>query len=258
MRKSYVLISAVLWVACSSAQTSSADAPSLSQVRAAYDAPFSRNLQSFTCAVKFSWKEHFRETPRVGDEGTDEQIAKLIQPIQNHVTVTQQDAILASGMSDEEESKLPYKGMAEGLLKHAVRFSLRTWLNASNNRMLPSAGTPVQIDTKNAGYAIKFKIQRFDVSMLLKKDMSLQNMSVIGSEADRQEFEFSPGPQGLVVSSWTMGENGNFVRGNRIIFSYSYQTVDGFQLPAHMVVNRESHHEVWQYDLTGCSVTKKP
>jgi hypothetical protein len=63
-----------------------------------------------------------------------------------------------------------------------------------------------------------------------------------------------PGPQGLLLGSWTMGEDGDFKPGNRLIFMYTYQTVDGFQIPAHMVVNRESHHEVWRYTLTDCKV----
>ncbi len=52
----------------------------LKQARAKYDAPFGRNLQSFSCAVEFNWKQHFTEAVRLGDEGTDEEIAKVIQP----------------------------------------------------------------------------------------------------------------------------------------------------------------------------------
>ena len=54
------------------AQATKTDQALLSQVREKYDAPFTRNLQSFDRAVDFSWKQHFTETRRVGDEGTDE------------------------------------------------------------------------------------------------------------------------------------------------------------------------------------------
>jgi hypothetical protein len=70
------------------AQATKTDQALLNEAREKYDAPFIRNLQSFDCAVDFSWKQHFIETPRVGDEGTDEEIEKLIQPIRNRVTVT--------------------------------------------------------------------------------------------------------------------------------------------------------------------------
>ena len=70
------------------AQTAINDATFLKQTRAKYDAPFERNLQSFSCAVEFNWKQHFTEAVRLGDEGTDEEIAKLIQPISTRVTVT--------------------------------------------------------------------------------------------------------------------------------------------------------------------------
>jgi hypothetical protein len=237
------------------AQTTNTDQTLLSKVREKYDTPFNRNLRSFDCAVDFNWKQHWADTYRVGDEGTDEEIEKFIQPIHNRVTVTREDAIMSSGMTEEQVRQLPRGGMAEDLLEHAVRFSLRDWLVASNNELLPPLGTPVHFESSTSGYKMKFKLKTFDVAMLLTPDMSLQSMGVEGSDADRQELEFHPGPQGFLLGSWTMGENGNFKPGNRLIFTYTYQTVDGFQIPAQMVVNRESHHEVWRYTLSDCKVT---
>ena len=235
-------------------QATENDRSLLSKARAAYDTPFDRNLKSFDCAVSFNWKQHWTDTYRVGDEGTDDEIEKLVQPIRNRVIVTREDAIVSSGMTEEQENKLPYKGMAEGLLKHAVSFSLRTWLVASNNALLPSTSTPVHFEPSSSGYKVEYKIKTFDVAMMLTRDMSLRSMGVEGSDADRQEFEFHPGPQGFLLASWTMGEDGNFRPGNRLIFTYTYQTVEGFQVPAQMVVNRESHHEFWRYTLSDCKV----
>jgi len=237
------------------AQATQSDDALLHQARSKYDAPFERKLQSFDCAVDFNWKKHWAETYRVGDEGTDDEIEKFIQPIPNRVTVTREDAVVSSGMTEEQEHTLPHGGMAEGLLEHAVRFSLRNWLVASNNALLPSTGTPVHFESSTSGYKLNLKIQTYDVAMTLTRDMSLQSMAVRGSDSDRQEFEFHPGPQGLLLSSWTMGEDGNFKPGNRLIFNFTYQSVDGFQVPAQVVVNRESHHEVWHYTLSGCKVT---
>ena len=228
----------------------------LSQARAAYDDPFERGLKSVDCAVDFDWKQHWKDTYRVGDEGTDEDIAAFIQPIHNRVTVTREDAIVSSGMTEEQEHKLPRGGMAEGLLQHAVRFSLRTWLVAANNALLPAADKPVHFERSASGYTVGLTIQKFDVVMLLTPDLRLQGMGAKGSEGDRQEFEFHPGPQGFLLGSWIMGEDGNFKPGNDLIFTYTYQSVGGFQLPAHMVLNRESHHEVWRYSLSDCKVSK--
>lgn len=236
------------------AQTTDADQALLAKVRASYDSPFARNLRSFDCAVDFNWKQHWSDTYRVGDEGTDEEIEKFIQPIHNRVVVTREDAIVSSGMTEEQEHQLPRGGMAEGLLKHAVRFSLRTWLVASNNELFPPTSTPVHFESSTSGSKMEFKIKTFDVVMTLTRDMSLQSMAVKGSADDRQDFEFHPGPQGFLLGSWTMGEDGNFKPGNRLIFTYTYQNVDGFEIPASMVVNRESHHEVWRYKLTDCIV----
>ena len=237
------------------AQMTRPDQAVLSEARAKYDAPFTRNLQSFTCTIDFDWKAHWKEAYRVGDEGTDAEIERFIQPISNRVTVTRDDAVISSGMTEEKEHALPRGGMAEGLLKHAVRFSLRTWLGAANDALLPPPDTPVHYNPNPSGYQLEFKVQTYDVVMMLTSDMSLLSMAPKGSDADLQLFTFKPGPQGFLVDNWTMGEDGNLKAGNRLIFGYTYQNVDGFQIPAHGVVIRESHREAWNYTLSNCKVT---
>jgi hypothetical protein len=236
------------------AQTTKTDQALLSQVREKYDAPFNRNLQSFDCAVDFSWKQHFTETTRVGDEGTDEELETIFQPIRNRVTVTRQNVTVSSGLTDDAEAKLPHGGMAEGLLKHAVQKSLSTWLVASTNIMLPTPDTPVSFEQFPSGYKLDYKMQTFDVEMVLAPDMRLLSAGVKAPQSDHFETIFAPGPQGFLLTSLTMGEDGNSEPGSRLIYTYTYQTVDGVQLPEHAVVTRESHHEVWRYRLSDCSV----
>jgi len=254
MRFFYSALVFSLCAAFCHAQTATDDATFLKQARAKYDAPFERNLQSLSCAVEFNWKQHFTEAVRVGDEGTDEEIANLIQPIRTRVTVNRQNAAVSSGMTEDEERRLPHGGMAEGLLEHAVQFSLNSWLLASNNAMLPPEGTPVHVEPSASGYKLELKIQTFDVEMLLARDMGLQSEGEKGSASDRRETDFRPGPQGLLLTSYRLGEDGDFRPGNRIILTYTYQSVGGFQLPEEVAVNRESHHEVWHYKLTDCNV----
>lgn len=236
------------------AQTAISDATFLKQARAKYDAPFDRDLQSFSCAVEFNWKQHFSEAVRLGDEGTDEEIAKLVQPIRNRVTVTRRMAEVSSGMTDEEEKKLPHGGMAEGLLEHAVQFSLNNWLTASNNAILPPESTLVHVEPSASGYKVEFKIRTFDVEMLFARDMGLESEGAKGSASNRRETDFRSGPQGFLMTSFRLGEDGDFRPGNRIILTYTYQSVGGFELPEQVAINRESHHESWHYKLTDCTV----
>ncbi len=254
MRFVYSTLAFILGAASCHAQTAVNDATILKETRAKYDAPYVRNLQSFSCAVEFDWKRHFTEAVRVGDEGTDEEIAKLIQPISTRVTVNRQNAVVSSGMTEDEERKLPHGGMAEGLLKHAVQFSLNSWLVASNDAMLPPEGTPVHIEPSASGYKLEFKVQTFDVEMMFAHDMSLQSEAPKGSVSHRRETDFHPGPQGFLMSSYRLGEDGDYRPGNRIVLTYTYQNVGGFQLPEQVSINRESHHEVWHYKLNGCTV----
>lgn len=254
MRLFYSTLAFSLCAVFCHAQTAISDATALKQIRAKYDAPFDRNLQSFSCAVEFNWKQHFTEAVRVGDEGTDEEIAKLIQPLNTRVTVTRQNAAVSSGLTEDEEHKLPHGGMAEGLLEHAVQFSLNSWLVASNNAILPPESTPVHVEPSPSGYKLEFKVRTFDVEMMFTDDMSLLNEAAKGSASDLRETDFRPGPQGFLMTSYRLGEDGDFRPGNRIILTYTYQNVDGFQLPEQVSINRESHHENWHYKLTGCTV----
>ena len=236
------------------AQTTKTDQALLNEAREKYDAPFTRNLQSFDCSVDFSWKKHFTETTRVGDEGTDEELEKIFQPIRNRVMVTRQTVTVSSGMTDEAEAKLPYRGMAEGLLKHAVQKSLYSWLTASTNAILPSPAIPVSFEQSASGYKLAYKVQTSDVEMVLTPDMRLKSAALEARPSDHFETSFSSGQYGFVLSSWTMGEDGNFTPGHRLIYTYTYQTVDGVSLPQQVTVVRESHHEVWRYRLSDCIV----
>jgi hypothetical protein len=226
----------------------------LSQVREKYDAPFDRNLESFDCAVDFSWKEHFAETTRVGDEGTDWELERFFQPIRNRVSVTRQNVSVSSGLSDDAIGKLPHGGMAELLLEHAVQKSLYNWLPASTNVLLPAPATPVHFEPTPSGYKLVFKMENFDVEMALAPDMRLESAMAKGPQSDHFETLFAPGQHGFLLTSWTMTEDGNPEPGHRLIFTYTYQTVDGVQLPEHVAIIRESHHEVWRYRLSGCTV----
>jgi len=230
------------------------DSALLNEARERYDAPFNRNLESFDCAVEFSWKEHFKETTRVGDEGTDEELENIFQPIRNRVTVTRQSVTVSSGLTAEAEANLPHGGMAEGLLKHAVQKSLYTWLDASTNMMLPSSDVPVSFERSRSGYKLTYKIQASEVEMVLDSDMRLQSGTLKGPQPTRFGTSFASGPQGFLLSSISRFEDGDATPGHRLSFAYTYQTVGGVQLPEQVVVVRESHHEVWQYKLTNCSV----
>jgi hypothetical protein len=236
------------------AQVSKTGEALLNEVRGKYDAPFTRNLESFDCAVDFSWKDHFTETTRVGDEGSDEELETIFQPIRNRVAVSRQSVTVSSGLSDDAIQKLPHGGMAEFLLEHAVKKSLSSWLPASMNAMLPAAATPVSFERSPSGYKLVFKMQASDVEMVLGPDMRLQSATLKAPQPDHFETSFVLGPQGFLLTSWTMGEDGTPAPGHRLIFTYTYQTVDGFQLPEHVAIIRESHHEVWRYRLSGCGV----
>jgi hypothetical protein len=97
-------------------------------------------------------------------------------------------------------------------------------------------------------------MQASDIEMVLAPDMRLQSAALKAPQSDHFETSFASGQQGFLLTSWTMGEDGNSEPGHRLIFTYAYQTVDGVELPEHVAVIRESHHEVWRYKLSDCIV----
>jgi hypothetical protein len=254
MRAYHVLVVYCSCVALCHAQTKKTDQALLSKVREKYDAPFNRNLQSFDCAVDFSWKQHFTETWRVGDEGTDEELQKYFQPIRNRVEITPKNVTVSSGLTDDAIEKLPHGGMAEFLLEHAVQKSLFTWLRAATNAILPSPDTPVSFQQAPSGDKLTYQVRSTQVEMDLAPDMRLQRAFATADPSQHFDVSYAPGPQGFLLTSWTMGEDGNPNPGHRLIFAYTYQTVDGVQLPQDASVIRESHHEVWRYRLSDCTV----
>jgi hypothetical protein len=135
-----------------------------------------------------------------------------------------------------------------------LRRRLNNWLGASNNAMLPPESTTVHIEPFASGYKLEFKVQTFDVEMIFAHDMSLLSEAAKGSASDRRETDFRPGPQGFLLTSYRLGEDGDYRAGNRIILTYTYQNVRGFQLPEQVSIHRESHHEVWDYKLANCTV----
>src|ERR1700739_37555 len=236
------------------AQGTKTDQALLKQLREKYDAPFDRNLRSFDCAVDFSWKEHFTETTRVGDEGTDEELETILQPIRNRVAMTAQNVTVSSGLTDDAIGKLPHGGMAELLLEHAVRKSISAWWPASTNTMFPDPGTPVSFEQSPSGYKLTYKLQGSDVEMFLAPDMRLQRFGLKAPQSNQLEKTFTPGQHGFVFTSLTMGETGTSAVGTRLCFSLRSQSAEGVELPEHVSVVRESHHEVWRYRLSDCIV----
>ena len=62
--------------------------------------------------------------------------------------------------------------------------------------------------------------------------------------------EFKSSPQGYILSSIRTGPPPNDAA-----FAYTYQLVDGFQLPAEITVTPATTGE-WRYRLTNCKVVK--
>jgi hypothetical protein len=62
MRQLKLLLAALLVCLPAISQSPGSDDAMLTKTRGLYDAPFTRQLVSFDCSVKFDWKQHFVNT----------------------------------------------------------------------------------------------------------------------------------------------------------------------------------------------------
>jgi hypothetical protein len=67
----------------------------VTKARSLYDAPFTRDLASFDCAVQFDWKQHFTEFAGTISP-TAMPILQRLQSIQHRVSVDNTHAVVAS------------------------------------------------------------------------------------------------------------------------------------------------------------------
>ena len=90
-----------------------------------------------------------------------------------------------------------------------------------------------------------------DGTVLLGSDMRLTSGVIQRPQPLRFTTEFKSGPQGYVLYSvdTDTGSGGN------VKFAYTYQSVEGFQIPAQVTITPATTG-VWQFSLTDCKVVR--
>jgi hypothetical protein len=121
-------------------QSPESDDQLMAEARAAYDAPFTRNLAAFDCAVQFDWKQHFSEMfgtlPPAAVSMTEN-----LQTISHRVNVDHTQAVVSSTpkqpyfSGDQHGTQL---GQLEQVLVTMVSSGLNSWLPMSTNGILPA------------------------------------------------------------------------------------------------------------------------
>jgi hypothetical protein len=256
----YVVI-AILEISCASSYSQSlkvapriATSPSdaevlLAKTKALYDTPFQSGLISFSCSIDFDFakylKSNFGETARA-----DSPIAQVLEPIKYRVFVDHSGATVSTQTKLPEFGQLPIAAQLEESNRSLIQTGLSNWVPYAYGEVLPIAPTNYQFEKTATGYNLSMDGQGITGKLVLDPDLHLREGVIDTSQHIEITTKFVDAPTGLVlVASSTDTDHAGVAR-----VTYTYQVVDGFQLPQHVGVASEQNKMTLNYTLTECKV----
>jgi hypothetical protein len=249
----FLQLSIILAGLCLQAGAQSAtDEALLAQTRALYDAPFTRGLVSFDCAVQFDWKRHFADT--LGSMPPAAlNTAERLQSIQHRVFVDRSGAVVSTTPKQPDLSGIPHGADLEQGLDIVIAGGLNAWIPFSTNVILPVAPTRSNFQEIDGGYKLAMDGPGIAATLLLTADLRLTSGVSQRPQPMRFSTEFTDGPDGLLLNSIKTGDPTGASKD--ATFAYTYQTVQGFQIPFELTAT-PAIPETWHYVLTDCKATK--
>jgi hypothetical protein len=225
----------------------------LAKTKALYNTPFRSGLISFSCAIDFDFakylKSNFGEAAR-----TDSPIAQLLEPIKYRVFVDHSGATISAQPKLPEFSQSP---IALRSLKNRTRCLMQTgisnWVPYAYGEVFPIAPTNYQFEKTATGYNLSMDGKGITGKLILDRDLRLVSGTI---DTQQQHIEittrFVSAPDGLILAeSSTNTDHAGVAR-----FTYTYQVVDGFQLPWHVGLTSEQNKMTLNYTLTDCKAQR--
>lgn len=234
-------------------QAVSSDEALLEKTRALYDAPFTRGLISFDCAVEFDWQKHFVDFLRKVPPPLIP-VADRLQTVRHRIFVDRQGGVVSVIPKAPDLSGVAHAADLEAGLQGIFSSGLNAWLPFSTNVILPVGGTSARFEKLDAGYKLSMVGVGVAATILLKDDLRITSVVSSRPQPMRATTEFAKGPDGYLPKLLEVGNTAGGSNG-RASFAYTYQAVDGFQLPDEVTVTAETQ-EVWKYSLKDCKAMK--
>jgi hypothetical protein len=248
-----VVSTILLWVLCGLAVSQSPDSDEalLKKTRALYDAPFTRNLVSFDCSVQFDWKQHTINLLGTIPPALLPTVQRL-QAVQHRVFVDRSGATFSAlpkapdFAGDERATQL------EQVFNAMASQGFDAWLPFSTNVILPMGTTKFSFQESNPGYKLTMSGPNVAATLLLDSDLRVTSGVSHLPQDLRFTTEFRPGPDGFLLQSVRTGSTSGGT-GRDATFAYTYQVVQGFQLPLEVTVSPATT-EPWKFTLADCKV----
>jgi len=253
------VVTAILGISCLSSFSQSlkvapkiAKSPSdaevlLAKTKALYDTPFRSGLISFTCAIDFDFAKYLKSN--FGDAArTDSPIAQLLEPVKYRVFVDHSGATISGQPKLPEFSQSPIAAQIEESNRSLMQTGLSNWVPYAYAEVFPIGPTSYQFEKTTTGYNLSMDGQGITGKLILDPDLHLREGVIETSQHIEITTKFVDAPNGLVLAaSSTDTDHAGVAR-----FTYTYQVVDGFQLPQHVGVASEQNKMTLNYTLTNC------
>jgi hypothetical protein len=233
------------------AQAPDSDDALLSKARSLYDAPFTRNLVSFDCAVQFDWKGHFQQAIGSVPPAAVPMIDQL-QAIPHRVFVDRSGATVSAIPKTPDLSSIPHIADLEQALDSIVKGGINAWIPFATNVILPIKPTRFAFQKAGTGYTVAMNGNGVDVTLLLGSDMRLTSGDSQLPQQMRFKTRFIDGPDGYLLESEAITPTDG-KGGGESAFNYKFQPLQSIQLPSEVTVT-PANSEVWHFSLADCKL----
>lgn len=250
MRRLLVFFVVCFWSAATIPQSPGSDEALLKKARALYDAPFTRNLVSFDCAVQFDWKKHFVDTLGAIPPSALATTERL-QSVQHRVFVDRSGATFSAIPKTPDLKGVEHAIELEQALSAMVSQGLDAWLPFSTNVILPVGSTEFDFQKLDPGYKLTMNGPGVAATLLLDADLRITSGVAQLPQDFRFTTEFARGPDGYLLQSLRTGSTAGPGTGGEVTFAYTYQTVQEFRLPSEVTVTPPTN-EIWRVAFTDC------
>ena len=219
----------------------------LAKTEALYDTPFRSGLINFSCAIDFDFaqylKSNFGEAAR-----TDSPIAQLLKPIRYRVFVDHSGASISAQPKLPDFSQVPLAAQLEESNRNLIQIGLNNWVPYAYGEILPIGPTNYQFEKTTTGYNLSMDGQGITGKLTLDHDLRIVSGIIDTSQHIEITTKFVSAPNGLILAaSSTDTDHSGVAR-----FTYTYQVVDGFQLPQRVGLTSEQNKMTLNYTLSDC------
>jgi hypothetical protein len=251
MRQVSIVLVALSICLSALSQSTKSDEALLTRAHGLYDTPFTGPLVSFDCSVQFDWKKHILETLGAVPPTATSTIEHL-QAIQHRVFVDRSGAFVSEVPKATDLSGTPHGADLETSYQAIVSSGINAWLPFAMDEILPLMPSKSSFQKVDTGFKVVMNGPNVSATLMLLSDMRIS--SVISELPQPLHFKtsFVSGPNGFLIQSVKTGPGTNDLDKWDANFTYTFQGIQGVQLPGGVTVTQSATGETWAYSLDDC------